>query len=358
MLWHKKGREEGVRQKMEKQGKKGLGEVTQEELIELESRPKTQAQIVMDYVISLLPLVAMGGGILEYLLIPDVGNNGTPMTYVYLIAIFAVAYAIYWLVSFRNKEKFRKVRYKAPLYTGIMIVLTIYDLLTLKSGKLPLPYFPWVNQIANAIIGDRVYLVECTLSTLRLLMLGYLIGAAIGLVTGVACGYSKKINYWISPIMKFLGPIPTTTWIPVVLVLASSLFKGSVFIIALGVWYSVALATITGISNVDRSYYEAARTLGAKSHQLVFRIAIPSAVPSMFQGLHQGMTIACTALMVAEMMGTESGLGWYITWQKSWAQYGKMYAAIVLICIIFTLVIYVLQLIRKFATRWQKGVIG
>ena len=33
-------------------------------------------------------------------------------------------------------------------------------------------------------------------------------------------------------------------------------------------------------------------------------------------------------------MGAEAGLGWYIQWQKSWALYSKMYAAIVLICLI------------------------
>lgn len=103
------------------------------------------------------------------------------------------------------------------------------------------------------------------------------------------------------------------------MVLAASLFKGSVFIIALGVWYSVTIAALTGITNIDKSYFEAARTLGARGRQLVFRVALPFALPSIFQGLTQGMSSACTALLVAEMIGVESGLGWYITWQKSWS---------------------------------------
>ena len=83
----------------------------------------------------------------------------------------------------------------------------------------------------------------------------------------------------------------------------------------------------TGIQNVDKAYLEAARTLGAKGHQLVFRVAIPHAMPNILQGMTQGMSSACTALLVAEMMGAEAGLGWYIQWQKSWAIYSKMYAA-------------------------------
>lgn len=331
--------------------------ITQEQLIEMESAPKTKAQVILDYIVCLLPLVCMGIAVLEYFLVPDGSSNSSPMTYVYFIAILAVVYLIWFLTSLTKKEKFRKVRYKAPLYSVIALVLTAYDVLTLKTGILTIPFFPWLNQILNAMLTDKAYLVECTISTLKLLFHGYFVGAFLGLITGIACGYSKKINYWMSPIMKFLGPIPTTTWIPVIMVLASSLYNGSVFVIALGVWYSVALATITGISNVDKSYFEAARTLGAKEWHMVFRIAVPSAIPNMFQGLTQGMTIACTALLVAEMMGTESGLGWYITWQKSWAMYANMYAAIILICIIFTLVTFVLGKIRKACTRWQEGVI-
>ena len=86
------------------------------------------------------------------------------------------------------------------------------------------------------------------------------------------------------------------------MVLVSSLFKGSVFIIALGVWFALTIASSTGIQNVDKAYLEAARTLGAKGHQLVFRVAIPHAMPNILQGMTQGMSSACTALLVAEMM--------------------------------------------------------
>ena len=63
------------------------------------------------------------------------------------------------------------------------------------------------------------------------------------------------------------------------------------------------------------------------------------------------------ALMVAEMIGVKSGLGWYITWQKGWAQYGKMYAAIILICLIFVAVNFLLNLIKRRVLKWQEGVV-
>ena len=110
---------------------------------------------------------------------------------------------------------------------------------------------------------------------------------SLGLVTGITCGYSEKARYWVDPVIKFLGPIPTSTWIPIMMVIASSLFGGAVFIIALGSWFAVTVASMTGIANVDRDYFEAARTLGASEQQLAFQVALPHAMPSI-TGMYPG----------------------------------------------------------------------
>lgn len=141
------------------------------------------------------------------------------------------------------------------------------------------------------------------------------------------------------------------------MVVASSLFGGAVFIIALGSWFAVTVAAMTGIANVDKDYFDAARTLGATSRQLVFRVAIPHAMPSILQGCTQAMSSSCTAIMIAEMLGVKSGLGWYMNWSKSWASYDKMFAALFVICIIFTLVTKVLDGIKCRVLRWQNGMV-
>lgn len=69
------------------------------------------------------------------------------------------------------------------------------------------------------------------------------------------------------------------------------------------------------------------------------------------------MSSACTAIMIAEMMGVKAGLGWYMTWAKSWASYDKMFAALFVICFIFTIVTKTLALIKKRVLRWQIGVV-
>ncbi len=332
--------------------------LTKEHLTALEEKPKTKLQILLNYLICLLPVISCLLAIAEYKFIPNLGINGSTNTYTYFLGIQGAILLILFCLSLVNKKIFKRLRYKAPFYTLIYLLFLGYDYLTLKTGILMLPYFPWFDQILNAMLSDHVYLLKCVKNSMILLFTGYFIGVGTGLITGTICGYSKKVNYWISPFMKLLGAIPTTTWLPIVMVLAASLFNASVFIIALGVWFSVTIATMTGIQNIDSAYFDAARTLGATNKQLILKIAFPSAIPNIFQGLTQGMSSACTSLMIAEMLGVESGLGWYITWQKSWAEFAKMYAAIIIICIVFVTVNFILNKIKKKVLVWQEEAIS
>lgn len=334
--------------------------ITRDELWELERSGRSRKQNTHDIIISVLPAAGFAAAVMEYLLIPNKYNNQHPERYLIFLAIPIFVYAIRWILSFRlymrgNRKRFAATRHSAPFLTAIYLGLALFDWATLKTGLLLYPFIPWVNDIINSMILDAKQLAICTLYSLRLLMTGYLCGSFLGLITGVACGYSKRVYYWINPIVRVLGPIPTATWIPLIMLLVKSLTAGSAFIVGLGAWFAVTVATTTGIANVDQDYLEAARTLGASERQLVFNIAIPGAMPNILQGMTQAMSSACVSLIIAEMMGVKAGLGWYITWAKSWAAYNKMFAAIIIICIVFNVVTRIVERIRRHMLRWQIG---
>lgn len=334
--------------------------LTKDRLIELEQKEKSFVGRFVDFLITLGPLLCCATALLEYLLLPNNRENDYIHRYIILLAIPATIYVACLLLSLvrhhrGDKRLYWKLLHKAPLYSVIYLFLLMLDWLTLKTGRLMYPFIPWVNDIINAIFADWASLFKSSLFSLRLLLAGYFCGVVAGLLTGIVCGYTKKIRYWVEPVIRVLGPIPPVTWLPLIMLLAKSPFGGSVFIIALGTWFSVTVASMTGISNVDRAYFDAARILGANRRQLIFRVAIPGSMPSILQGMTQGMSSACISLMVAEMMGVEAGLGWYINWVKGWAMYNRMFAAIVVLCIIFNVVTRLLDAFKKRALRWQTG---
>lgn len=337
-----------------------LSALNRRQLKELEEREKTPLQKTLETIILLLPLLCGGLALAEYMILPNNSRNSKPWSYVCVLGAGLAVYLVCLLVAEAKKrggEKqfYEKLHYRAPHISALFLLLAVYDYLTLKTGILTQPFVPCMNYIINAFLVDYKMLADCTLNTLKLLFLGYGIGVTLGLITGISCGYSERARYWLDPVIKFLGPIPTSTWIPIIMVVASSLFGGAVFIIALGSWFAVTVASLTGISNVGKEYFEAARTLGANNRQLVFRVAIPHAMPSILQGCTQAMSSSCVAIMIAEMLGVKSGLGWYMTWQTGWASYDKSFAALFVICFIFTLVTKGLEKIKRYLLRWQNG---
>lgn len=339
-----------------------LSGLTRRQLKELEEKEKTPVQKTAEAIIMILPLICGGIALAEYAILPNNSRNGKPWSYVWALGIAMAAYLVCLVLAAIKKGKgekqlYEKLHYKAPHFSALFLFLALYDYLTLKTGILTQPFVPCMNYIINAFLVDYKLLADCTLNTLKLLFLGYSIGVSLGLITGIACGYSERARYWLDPIIKFLGPIPTSTWIPIIMVVASSLFGGAVFIIALGSWFAVTVASLTGISNVSKEYFDAAMTLGANSRQLVFRVAIPHAMPSILQGCTQAMSSSCVAIMIAEMLGVKSGLGWYMTWQTGWASYDKSFAALFVICLIFTLVTKGLERIKRYLLRWQNGAV-
>lgn len=333
------------------------GSLTRDQLMELEREDRSSGRLLADRIKMFLPVPAGCVALAEYLLVPNIRDYQSTPLYSYFLAVLIALCLGAFISGLLSRRAEDAVLHRAPFWAFVFFLLAGYDLLTLKSGILMMPYFPWVDAIMTAGWSDRAFLIECAGSSLFLLFSGYSVGALVGLVIGVGCGYSRRVDYWLSPFLKLMGAIPSATWIPVVMVIAASLFAGSVFIISLGVCFAVSTATMNGIRNIDRSYFDAARTLGARPVHLVLRVAVPFALPSVLQGLTQGMSSACMALIIAEMVGVESGLGWYVSWQRSWAQYGKMYAAIIVLCVVFIAVNFALARIRRRLLRWQEGMV-
>jgi NitT/TauT family transport system permease protein len=244
-----------------------------------------------------------------------------------------------------------------PLLAGAIGILALWDLVTLKLAWMPLPYFPGPAMVLRSLIEDRALLLESAYHSLRLLLSGYAMGVTAGLVSGVLLGWFRSLRYWGMPVMKVVGPIPATAFVPLAMAVLPDAFLSGAALVALAVWFPVTMLTVSGIANVPVSYLEVARTLGARRFYLIFQVAIPSALPSIFVGLFMGLGASFLTLIVAETVGVKSGLGWYLKWQQGYVEYAKVYAALVLMAAFFSGLMTLLFKLRDRVLGWQKGVI-
>jgi len=249
------------------------------------------------------------------------------------------------------------MRHMWPIFTAGILLLGFWDVITAGLHLLPLPYFPGPAAVLRSLISDRALLLDSTWHSLVLLLSGYTLGVIIGVISGVCIGWSSSVRYWGMPVLKVVGPIPATAWIPLAMVVAPSAIVSAAGLVALAVWFPVTMLTASGISNTRASYLDVARTLGAGPVYLIFRVAIPAAVPNIFIGLFMGLGASFLTLVVAESVGVKSGLGWYLSWAQGWAEYGKVFGALIIMAAFFSTVMTLLFKLRDRVLVWQKGVI-
>ena len=300
--------------------------------------------------------VAAGVALAVHRFVPNAEPTPPMGYYAKLLAIVGALGVVAVVLRFAWAGAREWVASRAPLVAAATLAVCAWDCVTLKAELLPLPYFPSPEMILAALVADRAPLFEATWRSLLLLGQGYFIGVLAGLISGVSIGWSLPVRYWGMPILKVVGPIPATAWIPLAIVVLPGNWS-AVALIALAVWFPVTMLTSSGVANTRASLLDVARTLGASRWYLVFRVAIPAAMPSIFIGLFMGLGSSFLTLAAAESVGVKTGLGWYVQWARDWAEYGKVYAALLVMAAFFSTIMTLLFKLRDRVLVWQKGVI-
>ena len=307
--------------------------------------------------IRIIPFLILIINLLNHKLLPNKQAASISNTYATVLTTGIIIYLVIFILSFRNNKLWNKFRNKAIWLTAAFLFLTVWDLATLKFALLRLPYFPGPDKVLSVFVSDWQLLLKCAVYSLRLLFSGYVLGALMGLTTGVFMGWYQRCNFWIGPLLKIIGPIPATAWLPIAMVAFPTSFSASVFLIALTVWFPVTVMTSSGIANVSKAYFEVAKTMGGNQKYMIFKVAVPAAAPMIFIGLFMGMGSSFLTLIAAEMLGVKAGLGWYINWAQGWAEYHKVYTSLILIATIFSGIITLIFKVRDHLLSWQKGLI-
>ena len=308
---------------------------------------------------NLLPLAALSLDLALHKLLPvhPAYRPGILPYFSRFLALLTGIFTLLSIISIWTPRLRERMAFKSWFLAVGFLLLGLYDLITIKLNLIPSLYFPAPERIIAVFVKDWLFLLQCLVYSLRLLLGGFFLGAFLGVLTGTLIGWSQRWNYWIMPFIRIVGPIPSTAWIPIALVIFFKPTDASLFLIALGVWFPTTVLTSSGIMNVQKSYFEVSSTLGAGTLRNILSIALPGAAPNVFAGLFNGTSACFLTLMAAEMIGCKFGIGWYINWQRETLAYSNVYAALIVIAITFSFLISMQFKIRNRALAWQKGTI-
>ena len=165
------------------------------------------------------------------------------------------------------------------------------------------------------------------LISLRRVAIGYTIASVIAVPLGILVGISQVAFKAFNPYFQLLKPVSPLAWLPIGLYLFRDSELTGIFIIAIASIWPTLNNTAFGVANVDYSYLNVSRTLGASRWRTIFKVIIPAALPNIISGLRISMGIAWLVIVAAEMLlGT--GLGYFI-----WNEWNNLYIPNILVTI-------------------------
>lgn len=133
-------------------------------------------------------------------------------------------------------------------------------------------------------------------------LLGFALGSIAGIVFGCALALSRVANSLLSPSFHVIRQISLFAWVPLLSVYLGYGELSKLVLIALAVFYPVALSTHEGVAGIERKWLEVARVYEFNRKQFVWRLLLPAASPQIFTGLQLGLIYAWLGTIGAEFL--------------------------------------------------------
>lgn len=149
-------------------------------------------------------------------------------------------------------------------------------------------------------------------ASLGRISLGLLAAVLTAVPLGIAIGRHRIVRGIFDPLIEFYRPIPPLAYLPLIVIWCGIGELSKVLLIYLAIFAPVAIATATGVRNVDPTKLRAAQSLGATPAQLIRHVILPSALPDILTGIRIGLGVGWSTLVAAELIAATEGLGFMV----------------------------------------------
>jgi NitT/TauT family transport system permease protein len=218
---------------------------------------------------------------------------------------------------------------------------------------LPQYVLPRPSEIAVALVTDFPLIAPHLGHTLVELFAGFSIGATVGLILAAVITQFPFAEKIITPYILLLVTTPMLALVPLLILRFGFGYEPRIIAVALASGPMVMINAATGFRRVDAGKIALARSYGASTLQIFWKVRAPMALPMIFVGLMVGSIFGLLTAVGAEMVGGGFGLGNRLTSYSSMIQMPQFFA-VVLILSILGILIYVLFFLlgKKFAS-WE-----
>ena len=189
------------------------------------------------------------------------------------------------------------------------------------------------------------------IASLRRVIIGFLIGAAVAIPVGFLIGMSRSAMLAINPLIQVLKPVSPLAWLPIALAIFNVADPSAIFVIFITSLWSTIINTALGVSSVPKDYQDVAQMLEMPAWKKIIKIILPASLPYIFTGLRISLGIAWLVIVAVEMLTGGIGIGFFIWDEWSRLNLSSVFLAVFVIGITGLVLDYLLGLVETWVTH-------
>jgi NitT/TauT family transport system permease protein len=228
---------------------------------------------------------------------------------------------------------------------GMEILLTVF--------QVPQYVLPKPSLIAKAFYTDFHLILPHLGYTLVELISGFAIGAVVGLVMAAVITQFPFVEKVVTPYILLLVTTPMLALVPLLILRFGFGYTPRIIAVALAAGPMVMINAATGFRRVDPGKIALARSYGASTIQIFWKIRAPMALPMILVGLMIGSIFGLLTAVGAEMVGGGFGLGNRLTSYSSMIQMPQFFAVVLILSMLGILIYILFFLIGKKWASWE-----
>lgn len=239
-------------------------------------------------------------------------------------------------------------------WVALTLVIALWQAAGSAGWVNPL-FLPTPSAIARAIYQLAVSGAlwhHVSVSLLRI-GVGWILGTATGVIVGFAIGLSRLARSVGITFISALFPIPKIALLPLLILWLGIGEEPKIATIALGVFFSTAIATYSGVDAVPRNLIRMAQSFNVPFATIVRRVIWPGALPSILAGFRITTSVALLLVVSAEMIGAEFGIGAFVLQAGNLMQTDQLLAGVVILSLFGLAIGKLIGLLEARLSHWR-----
>jgi NitT/TauT family transport system permease protein len=236
-------------------------------------------------------------------------------------------------------------------FVGLAVVWeTTANLGLYRKSLLSTPTAIWgaaVTDFGSGAIWPHIF------TSLEEFAYGFFVSLFIAIPLGLAIGWFRRVDYFLSALLAALNATPNVALIPLIVLIAGIGLQSKVIVVFLSAFFAVMVTTFAGVQAISRRHLEITRSFGG-SRWLAFRtVALPSTLPFILSGIRIGAGRALVGVVSAEIISANQGLGFYISLNGSFLVTSRAMLGIVLFGIFGVILGELLRQVERRFEIWR-----